>query len=384
MTPEKKSEVSDGILRACELVHAFHSDLETIGVAEFVRRTGLKKTTVFRALQSLVEGGILERCGDARFRCLLRPVTRRGCRIGYAAQAPDSVFVHDVTEGMRRAAKLALVELVEADNHYSPKIALRSAEKLIRERVDLVVEFQTFESVAHAISEKLRQASIPLIAIDIPHPGATYFGADNYNAGRIGGHAAAQWVSRHWGGKVDEILLLTVMAAGPLPNSRLGGFCAGLREGGIDVAQQRISSLDSKGGFGANLEAVRKHLRTDREERILVASLNDPGALGALRAFEEGGRLRHCAVVSYNACALARAELRRPATRLIGAVAYFPERYGDGIMPLALDILARKSRPPAVFIKHALITAANVNHYYPNDSVTMPEDAENLLMRYGR
>ena len=35
----------------------------------------------------------------------------------------------------------------------------------------------------------LIEANIPVIAIDIPHPGATYFGANNYQAGLIGGRA---------------------------------------------------------------------------------------------------------------------------------------------------------------------------------------------------
>ncbi|MEN6604516.1 MAG: substrate-binding domain-containing protein [Bryobacteraceae bacterium] len=383
MPPEKKRNLVDGILRACELLHSFRTDTETLRLTELVRRTGLKKTTVFRAAQSLVEGGMLERSADGRFRCLLRPAPRRRCRLGYATQATDSAFAHDVTEGIRRAAEQASVELVEVDNHYSPKIALRSAKTLVGARVDLAIEFQTFESVAPVISAKLAEAGIPLIAIDIPHPGATYYGADNYNAGRIGGRAAGRWAREHWGGDVDEVMLLTVTVAGPLPNSRFSGFCVGLQEAGIDLAGQQIIPLDSKGGFGACLEAVRKHLRTSRAQRILVASFNDPGSLGALRAFEEAGRVDHCAVMSQNACVLARAELRRPGTRLIGSVAYFPEKYGDGIIPLALRILAKSPRPSAVFVKHILITPANVDHYYPNDSIISAGDSEAMLIRYG-
>ena len=36
------------------------------------------------------------------------------------------------------------------DNRYQPKIALRNADHLIRERVDLVIEFQTDEVIAQA------------------------------------------------------------------------------------------------------------------------------------------------------------------------------------------------------------------------------------------
>ena len=72
---------------------------------------------------------------------------------------------------------------------YTPKTALRNADLLIKEGVNLVLEFQTYEHVAPIISSKFIAANIPVIAIEIPHPGATYFGADNYRAGVIGGQA---------------------------------------------------------------------------------------------------------------------------------------------------------------------------------------------------
>jgi len=100
-----------------------------------------------------------------------------------------------------------------------------------------------------------------------------------------------------------------------------------------------------------------------------VGAANDPIALGALRAFQEAGRSSHCAVVGQNAEPEARAELRQPGTRLIGSVAYFPERYGDMIVQLATDILVGKNVPPAEFTAHQLITPQNVDRLYPNDSL---------------
>ncbi len=40
-------------------------------------------------------------------------------------------------------------------------------------------------------------------------------------------------------------------------------------------------------------------------------------------------------------------------------------------MALALNILRGESVPPAVFIKHTLITKENVNVYYPNDTLAV-------------
>jgi ribose transport system substrate-binding protein len=70
-----------------------------------------------------------------------------------------------------------------------------------------------------------------------------------------------------------------------------------------------------------------------------------------------------------NASPEGRAELREPSTRLIGSVAYFPEKYGSEILALALDILQRRPVPPAVFVKHQLVTPETVDHIYPNDRI---------------
>jgi ribose transport system substrate-binding protein len=53
-------------------------------------------------------------------------------------------------------------------------------------------------------------------------------------------------------------------------------------------------------------------------------------------------------------------------------VAYFPEMYGDGLIHLALDILNRRVAPPAVFTKHQLLTAQNVDRVYPDDAMRFP------------
>ena len=89
----------------------------------------------------------------------------------------------------------------------------------------------------------------------------------------------------------------------------------------------------------------------------------------AARAFQESGRSEHCAIVGQNAEPDARAELREPRTPLIASVGYFPERYGDGLIRLALEILGRRPVAPAMFVKHQIVTPDNVDHLYPNDAL---------------
>jgi ribose transport system substrate-binding protein len=80
------------------------------------------------------------------------------------------------------------------------------------------------------------------------------------------------------------------------------------------------------------------------------------------------------------ASAEARAEMRRPGTRLIGSVGFFPEQYGEALIALALDVLSGKPVPPAVFIKHRLVTPENVDHFYPNDALITPGELDRLLL----
>jgi ribose transport system substrate-binding protein len=161
--------------------------------------------------------------------------------------------------------------------------------------------------------------------------------------------------------------LIEFLRAGSLPAARARGVMAGINEVLRLGGRAAIARIDGDGQFKPSLEAVRKHLRWSRANRILVSASNDPSALGALRAFEEAGRAAHCAVVGHNAEPEARSELRNPRTRLIGSVAHCPEKYGEGLSRLALDILAHKPVPPACFIKHQLISPENVDHFYPND-----------------
>jgi ribose transport system substrate-binding protein len=179
-----------------------------------------------------------------------------------------------------------------------------------------------------------------------------------------------RWAKQRWQDQVDEIVLLELARAGSLPRMRLTGTLAGLREVFPSLSNCPVKYLDGDGQLVDSFETMRKHLRNSRSEHILVGAVNDPSALGALRAFQEAGRSEGCAVVGQNASPEGRAELRECGTRLIGSVGYFPEKYGDEVVRLALDILNRRPVPPAVFVKHQLVTPETVNHFYPNDSLT--------------
>jgi ribose transport system substrate-binding protein len=357
------------LVHAASILQAFQSPGEVLRLRDVVERTGFGKGMCFRLLHTLHHCGFVEKIDERHYRLMAVIRPRKRFRIGYASQGQDSSFPREVHAGLLRAAERERLELIVVDNRYQPKVALRNAQHLIKEKVDLVIEFQTDEAVAPAIASKYLEAGIPLIAIDIPHPGATYFGANNYQAGLLGGRYLGKYAHTCWNGQVDEVLILELARAGALVGARSKGIVAGLKEALRLGDSVRVISLDGDGQFKASLEKVRRYIRMSKARHVLVGAANDPSALGAVRAFQETGRESTCAVVGQNAEPDARQELRSARTPLVASVAYFPERYGSGLVRLALDILSRKAVPPAVFTRHQIITAENVDHFYPNDSL---------------
>jgi ribose transport system substrate-binding protein len=369
----RPSYVIQSVVHASEVLRAFRSRGETLRLRDIVERTGFNKGLCFRLLHTLRYCGLVEKIDETRYRLSAEMHRRKRYRIGYAALGNDSSFQRTVQESLVFAAQNEDVELIVLDNRRSAKTALRNADYLIREKVDLAIEFQIDEGAAPAIAARYVQAGIPFIAVHVPHPGATYYGANNYQAGLLAGHYLGRWARSRWGGQVDEVLLIEAARAGTRVQGRLDGVLAGLRETLRDaMASCPVVTIDGDGEFNRSLERVRAHLRRTDRRRVLVGAMNDSSALGATRAFQEAGRAATCAIVGQNAEPDARAELRQPRTPLIGSVAYFPERYGEELIALALDLLEGRPTPPAKFVRHQVITAANLHHYYPNDVLLSP------------
>jgi ribose transport system substrate-binding protein len=370
VVPTRDPYLVKSVVHSSQLLAAFHTCGETLSLREISVRSGLPKTMVFRLLYTLIKCGMVEKVGENLYQSCLRPFKPRLYRIGYAAQGTtDYQFSKDVSESLERAARAEGIELISVDNRYSPKMAQRNADLLVREKVDLVIEFQTDENVAPIVAAKYREANIPLIAIEIPHPGATYYGANNHEAGLIGGRYLGRWAKQRWQAVVDQIIMFELSRAGNLPRMRVTGMLTGLKEIIPAIEKCPVTFIDGDGKFKDSFEAMRRHLRLNRSGRVLVGAINDASALGALRAFQEAGRADSCAIMGQNASPEARIELRQPGTRLIGSVAFFPEKYGDNLIRVALDLLNHRPVPPAIFVKHQLITPESVDHYYPNDQL---------------
>jgi ribose transport system substrate-binding protein len=218
-----------------------------------------------------------------------------------------------------------------------------------------------------------RSAGVPVIAIDIPSPGAIYYGADNYRAGSLAGDAAVRWIRKHWNGQLDKVVCLEQPESGAIPASRIEAQLDKLRAA-FAVNNADIIHCNTHGDLEGSQVAATQALRNiPWSKQVLLIGINFNSALGSLAAAEALGRRENTAVISQNASARIRRELIHRNPMLIGAVDFFPQHYGSKIIPLAINILERQAVPPALYTDHLLLTANNVRQVYAAD--VQPADA---------
>lgn len=283
----------------------------------------------------------------------------RHYRIGFANLGETMPFSIDVRRGVERAAQAAgNIDLVFADNRLNGEVALAVAERFTAQNLDLVIEYQIDEQIGNQIMDKFHQAGIPVIAVDIPIVGATYFGVDNYRAGHMAGLALGNWIKANWGGHIDSLVVLEEPRAGSLVAARIQGQLDRLQSVIGDIPLDKRVTLNS-GNTCEISETVMTAalLQMPEAHRLAVVCFNDDAALGALMAARKLHREQDVAIVGQGADRRVRDEMSLSGCRIIGSTAYEPERYGEKLIPLALKILRGEPVPPAVYIDHEFIPA---------------------------
>ncbi|MGQ9490448.1 MAG: substrate-binding domain-containing protein [Anaerolineae bacterium] len=278
-------------------------------------------------------------------------------KIGFANLTERMPFAVQVRMGLEQAAAAHKnIQLLIRDNDLDRRRALENVEWFIAQGVDLVIEYQIDAEAGNVIMDRFRQAGIPVIAVDIPLPGAIFFGADNYRAGFMAGEGLGRWIQAHWGGRFDLLVCLQDLRAGATPAARLQGGRDGLASVLGPFPDERVVMLPAGTLLEQAQAAMAPYLASvPAGTRVALLAVNDDAALGALAAFEAAGRLDEVVAVGQNADRLGRAALQRPDLPFIGSTSYAPENYGSQLIELALKLLRGQPVPPAVYIEHTFV-----------------------------
>jgi ribose transport system substrate-binding protein len=296
--------------------------------------------------------------------------------IGFANLARDISFALKVEDGIIANAKAAGIDLQVADNRLDGATALANAQSFLQRNLDFVIEFQTDANFGATIMQQMNDANTKVIAIDIPMPGATFFGANNPKSGFMGGAYLGQAAVQKFGAdKVVEgyFVVGELPQSGAVPAMRTNGQVAGFEAEVDGFPDDHIIKIDTKNTLEESFTQMNNVIgRIPEGVPIMITAINDQAATGMLRAVKQAGREADLLVVGMGADEL---QTMVDEPEFVASVGYFPERYGNFLVPLALMELAGKTVPDTVLMTHYMVTDGNVCDFYADFKCAAEPDA---------
>ena len=277
----------------------------------------------------------------------------------------------EVREGFALGARRHPIDLVFYDNQRDNARALANAEDAIAKKVDLYILYHRDPATNAAIVDKLKRAGIPVIALNHAAGVTPLYTIDNVAAGRMAGEALGDFAARNWRAQNKIVVVLGPLGAQAegIPE-RVQGVTEGLKR---QLPSTRVMMLDTQGNPAQVAALLGKLLSAQPTAKILVATTDDQTALAAKAALESAGRLQDGAIVSHGVDRSIHGGINErkeidPNNRgsiVIGSVAFYLDRAGYSVLPLALGMLQGQTLPPRTTVDHRLVTAANVFTEYP-------------------
>jgi ABC-type sugar transport system substrate-binding protein len=277
----------------------------------------------------------------------------------------------DIPGSFSLAARMHPIDLVFYDNHRDDARAIANAEAAITRKVDLYIQYHRGPAANATVAQKLKAAGIPVLAINHAVPGAPLYTIDNVAAGRVAAEALVQFAMRSWAGQpIVAVVIGRVSAAGDRVPERVQAIAKTLRQ---HLPAARLATLDTQGNPAQVATLLTPFLAANPSRKILIATTDDMTALAAKPAVEAAGRLRDTVIVSHGVDRSIHGGMNDrkeidPANRgsiILGSVAFYLDRLGYEVLPLALRMLRGEPIPAQTVVPHKLITASNVFIEYP-------------------
>jgi ribose transport system substrate-binding protein len=345
------------VAKTIDILDCFRSDLEELTLEQVVQRTNVPHTTAYRILHTLVRREYLSQ--TRRTYRLNR--SRRRLKLGFANLSTHVSLAVEIEKSLRSAAANAGIQLLVWDNDRSAETAVRNAQAMVEEKVDVAVEFQLYEYSAPVIADSFARAHIPLISVVNPHHGTYYFGVNNYRAGHSAGRHLAEYAAERWHDKPDVVLLLESPHAGRTVHSRLIGVVHGIEERLGQLGEKCVEHLDGGGDKSISKAAVERFLRQSPAKRILIAAVNDESAMGAAEAVR-GCKGFDGAIIGHGGSEEMMRLVADPESPCIGTVSFHAELYGPDLVKFAIATVQGESATAAKYVSHEFLGKAELAH----------------------
>ncbi|MCP2357098.1 ribose transport system substrate-binding protein [Nonomuraea thailandensis] len=292
------------------------------------------------------------------------PGSGEGLTIGFTQLNLSVGFPQDVQRSVEEQAEKAGVKLITCDSKADAAVALDCAKQFKTQGVKGLITFQADANAAPRICEA--GPSVPVMAVDIEQKPCqtTFVGAANEYAGQLVGYNVGLHFAKQNDCKYDAFVSLESKAVGQVNELRMGGIRKGFES--VCGAITNLRTLDTGPG---GLSEPAQRLMTDTltalpgAEHVIVVGINEDVIIGALAAARVQNRMDdlYLGVQNLNPknCVI------YTAPHWLGSVAYFPEKYGQILVPNLIKAMKGEKLPAELLVPHEFVTKETVKQYYP-------------------
>jgi len=311
--------------------------------------------------ESTPTGATPEIEGAAKFEEAV-PGSGDGLKIGYISLGDQVPFVKLVSDNIKAEAKADGAQLVFCDSQLDAAKALDCAKNFKTQNVDAIINFQVDEKSAPRVCAA--GPDVPTIAIDINQKPCqvSFMGADNERAGQIAGEAMGNYFKENSDCEYDAVVSMQQPAAGVVNEQRSGGALSGFES--VCGKSKQLKIVDGGGTIEGGQKKFADVLTSlPGQSKIIVLSLNDDMALGALAAAKAQGREKDLYLAGQGADPTAHCQLATN-DQWVADAAYFPEKYGQIAVPAAIRAAKGEDVEPTLYVPHVIINKDNIGEYY--------------------
>lgn len=299
----------------------------------------------------------------------------KGHSLAFANLLASVPFCSNVEKGIIKQWEMAggsVQDIIVLDNAWDASIGIQNADIILSKKPEVWIQYQWDNKVNAMVGRKAEDMGIYVIAVDIPVPGFPYMGVDNYGTGALTGTWAADQVEKIYGGwgNVDHVFLFYDTGLGDTVNLRIWGTKDVFIErfgdtANPDIEGSKVTLINAPSTSDSVQKAMADHLPAfPKAQNIIIACINDIGAAGAYAAADIAGRWDpdKWLVLSQGVDDLGLQLIREGV--IDGDSAYFPEKYGEWLVPAALAHIYGDPVPAYMFIDNVIITKDNIDQYY--------------------
>jgi ribose transport system substrate-binding protein len=291
--------------------------------------------------------------------------------IGFNNGSTTVDFLRQVGISLEQVAEEYGVKLLVAESNFEAEKILPNVDNLLVQGADIIIDFNVNAEIGGSLVDYCAEKGVPVIGIDVLYTGASgaegyFFGANNQMAGEVAGEGLAVAIKENWGGEIDTYLAFFNSENGDLVRLRLAGMVDGMRKAGIKISEDQIEWIEMGGG-GSDTTLVANRKMTDwltahpDLTKIAVGTVNTETGQGVFSAVQASDRDSDVFLATNNNGMQTLAAFELGDNCWLGGSAYYPTKYGEYIIPMALDILAGKDVPRIMTMEHQFLTRAEID-----------------------